>query len=53
MKNMTTNHHIEIKKCQCFNCGKKTNRVYNFTLQKWARAFKCICGSGSFRWFNF
>jgi lysyl-tRNA synthetase class I len=49
---MKTNHHTEIKKCQCYNCGKETKRVYNFTLQKWARTFKCKCGSESFRWYN-
>jgi hypothetical protein len=44
------NHQTEKKKCQCYVCGKVTQRVYNFTLQKWARTFKC--GSTSFRWYN-
>jgi lysyl-tRNA synthetase class I len=49
---MSRNHHTETKKCQCYNCGKVTQRVYNFSLGKWARAFKCKCGSESFRWYN-
>ena len=49
---MSKNHQKEIKKCQCYGCGKVTQRVYNFTLRKWARAFKCKCGSESFRWYN-
>ena len=49
---MSKNYQKEIKKCRCCGCGKVTQRVYNFTLRKWARAFKCKCGSESFRWFN-
>jgi len=49
---MSRNHHTETKKCQCYNCGKVTQRVYNFSLGKWARAFKCKCGSESFRWYK-
>ena len=37
-------------KCTCYLCGKKSEKTYNFTLQKWARAFKCACGSQSFSW---
>jgi len=50
---MSKNHQTEKKRCQCYNCGKASLRTYNFTLQKWARAFRCKCGSESFRWFNF
>jgi hypothetical protein len=45
--------HLEIKRCQCYMCGKNSKRKYNFTLNKWARKFKCSCGSQSFRWWNF
>jgi hypothetical protein len=48
MKDMNT----EIKKCECYNCGKESKRTYNFTLSKWSRKFKCKCGSESFRWYN-
>lgn len=47
------NMHLEIKQCQCYLCGKKSKRKYNFTLNKWARKFKCVCGSQSFRWYNY
>ena len=50
---MSHNHQTEKKRCQCYNCGKTSLRVYNFSLGKWARAFKCRCGSESFRWYNF
>jgi lysyl-tRNA synthetase class I len=50
---MARNQITEKKKCKCYNCGKVTQRTYNFTLQKWAREFKCKCGSESFRWYNF
>ena len=50
---MSHNHQTEKKRCQCYNCGKKSLRVYNFSLGKWARVFKCRCGSESFRWYNF
>jgi lysyl-tRNA synthetase class I len=43
-------HEKESVSCQCYNCGKRSTRVYNFTLGKWARAFRCKCGSESFRW---
>ena len=46
------NHHTEVKKCECYICGKKSKRKYNFTLNKWSRKFKCSCGSESFRWYN-
>ena len=49
---MANNHHLEVKKCQCHSCGKESRRKYNFTLKKWAREFKCKCGSKSFRWYN-
>jgi hypothetical protein len=46
------NHHTEVKKCQCYNCGKESKRKYNFTLNKWSTKFKCKCGSESFRYYN-
>ena len=50
---MRTKHVTEKKKCACYVCGAKSMRTYNFTLQKWARAFKCSkCYSESFRWSN-
>ena len=45
--------NTEKKKCKCLGCGKTSFKTYNFKLRKWSRAFKCICGSESFRWFNF
>ena len=47
-----SNQHTEVKKCQCYICGKESKRTYNFTLQKWSRKFKCICGSESFGYYN-
>ena len=44
--------YTEKKECRCYNCNKKSVRTYNFTLRKWARMFKCICGSQSFSWSN-
>ena len=49
---MAHHHHLEVKKCKCFSCGKSYLRKYNFSLGKWARKFKCKCGCESFRWFN-
>ena len=39
--------------CKCYGCAKISMRAYNYTLRKWVRAFKCSCGSTSFRWSNF
>lgn len=50
---MVMRSYTEKKQCECYMCGKKSEKTYNFTLQKWARAFKCVCGSGSFSWSNY
>ena len=27
------NHNTETVNCQCYNCGKRSTRVYNFTIK--------------------
>ena len=49
---ITLNQMIRGVTNKCYICGKESKRTYNFTLQKWSRKFKCICGSESFGYYN-
>ena len=42
---MARNHKTELIECRCMQCGKRSTRVWNSTLDKWARVYICECGS--------